>query len=37
MWQLQIEIEYYSIKYFENVTEFVALAASTKGGVHTHL
>ena len=25
MWQLQIEIEYYSVKYFEHVTEFVAL------------
>ena len=31
MWQSRIEIEYYSVVYFECITEF----ASTWGGAHT--
>ena len=36
MWQSRIEIEYYSIAYFERITEFDALQrwASAKGGTH---
>ena len=34
--QSQIEIEYYSVVYFQHITEFVALlcSASAKGGAH---
>ena len=36
MWQFQIEIEYYSVVYFERITEFDALEHWTfaKGGAH---
>ena len=38
MWQSQIEIEYYSVAYFDLVIAFKALQRSTsiKGGAHTH-
>ena len=38
MWQSQIEIEYYSVVYFERITEFDALEhyASMEGGAHMH-
>ena len=34
--QSQIEIEYYSVTYFQHITEFVALLclASAEGGAH---
>ena len=37
VWQSQVEIEHYSVAYFDRVTTFEALYRSTsiKGGAHT--
>ena len=34
MWQSRVEIEHYSIAYFDQITAFEALYRSTKGGAH---
>jgi len=36
MWQSRIEMEYYSVAYFEHITEFDTLSrrASAEGGAH---
>ena len=38
MWQSRVEIEHYSIAYFDRIAAFEALQrrTSVKGGAHTH-
>ena len=38
MWQSRVEIEHYSVTYFDRITTFEVLYRSTsvKGGAHTH-
>ena len=38
LWQSWVEIEHYSVAYFDHITAFVALlrGTSVKGGTHMH-